>query len=211
MLLEINSPGGSTTASDILYHEIQRFKETTNVKVVAAFMDVAASGGYYLALPSDLIVAHPTAVTGSIGVVMVTPKVAGLMDKIGVAVEVNKSGSEKDMGSPFRASTPEEQRILQELIAGLGARFLSLVAKHRGMDSAALAGISTARVYSSEEALGLKLVDRIGYVMTPSQTRSVLPASGTTPRSLPTAAPSILTTMFTTPPPLGIRARVSPS
>ena len=164
VLLEINSPGGSTTASDILYHEIQRFKETTNVKVVAAFMDVAASGGYYLALPSDLIVAHPTAVTGSIGVVMITPKVAGLMDKIGVAVEVNKSGSEKDMGSPFRASTPEEQRILQELIAGLGARFLSLVAKHRGMDSAALAGISTARVYSSEEALGLKLVDRIGYV-----------------------------------------------
>ncbi len=164
VLLEINSPGGSTTASDILYHEIQRFKELTNAKVVAAFMDVAASGGYYIALPADLIVAHPTAVTGSIGVVMITPKVAGLMDKIGVAVEVNKSGSEKDIGSPFRASTPEEQRILQELIAGLGSRFLSLVAKHRGMDSAALAGISTARIYGSEEALSLRLVDRIGYL-----------------------------------------------
>ena len=164
VLLEINSPGGSTTASDILYHEIQRFKELTNAKVVAAFMDVAASGGYYIALPADLIVAHPTAVTGSIGVVMITPKVGGLMDKIGVAVEVHKSGSEKDIGSPFRASTPEEQRILQELIAGLGARFLSLVAKHRGVDKAALAGISTARIYGSEEALHLKLVDRIGYL-----------------------------------------------
>jgi len=164
VLLEINSPGGSTTASDILYHEIERFKEKTNARVVAALMDVAASGGYYVALPADLIVAHPTAVTGSVGVIMITPKVAGLMEKIGVAVEVNKSGSEKDIGSPFRASTPEEQKILQELIASLGNRFLSLVAKHRKLDSGALAGISTARIYGSEEALHLSLVDRIGYL-----------------------------------------------
>ena len=164
VLLEINSPGGSTTASDILYHEIQRFKERTGAKVVAAFMDVAASGGYYVALPADLIVAHPTAVTGSVGVIMITPKVAGLMDKLGVGMEVNKSGKEKDIGSPFRASTPEEQRILQELIDGLGSRFLSLVAKHRNLDSAALAGASSARIYGSEEALHLKLVDRIGYL-----------------------------------------------
>jgi len=164
VLLEINSPGGSTTASDILYHEIQRFKERTGAKVVAAFMDVAASGGYYVALPADLIVAHPTAVTGSVGVIMITPKVAGLMDKLGVGMEVNKSGKEKDIGSPFRASTPEEQRILQELIDGLGSRFLSLVAKHRNLDSAALAGVSSARINGSEEALHLKLVDRIGYL-----------------------------------------------
>ncbi len=164
VLLEIDSPGGSTTAADILYHEITRFKEMTGAKIVAAFMDVAASGGYYIALPADRIVALPTTVTGSIGVILVTPKVAGLMDKIGVAVEVNKSGSEKDIGSPFRASTAEEQRILQELIAGLGSRFLALVAKHRNPDAAALARISTARIYSSEEALQLKLVDRIGYV-----------------------------------------------
>ena len=164
VVLEINSPGGSTTASDILYHEIERFKEKTNAKVVAAFMDLAASGGYYIALPADLIVADPTAVTGSIGVIMITPKVAGLMEKIGVAVEVTKSGSEKDMGSPFRTSTPEEQKILQELIGNLAGRFLSLVAKHRKLDSESLAGISTARIYGSEEALLLKLVDRIGYL-----------------------------------------------
>ena len=164
VLLEINSPGGSTTASDVLYHEITRFKELTNAKIVAAFMDVAASGGYYVALPADRIVAHPTAVTGSIGVILITPKVAGLMDKIGVAVEVNKSGSEKDMGSPFRASTVEEQKILQEMIAGLGSRFLALVAKHRNVDAAVLDKISTARIYGSEEALRLGLVDRIGYL-----------------------------------------------
>jgi protease-4 len=164
VLLEIDSPGGSTTASDILYHEIERFKEKTSAKVVAVFMDLAASGGYYISLPSDFIVAHPTAVTGSIGVIMITPKVTGLMEKIGVAVEVNKSGSEKDIGSPFRASTPEERKILQELIGGLANRFLSLVAKHRKLDSTAMAGISTARIYSSEEALRLKLVDRIGYL-----------------------------------------------
>ncbi len=164
MLLEINSPGGSTTAADILYHEISRFKEKTGARVVAAFMDVAASGGYYIAMSADRIVAHPTAVTGSIGVILITPKVTGLMDRIGVAVDVNKSGSEKDMGSPFRASTAEEQRILQELITGLGQKFVALVARHRSLDAAGSAEISSARIYGADEALRLKLVDRIGYL-----------------------------------------------
>ncbi len=116
VLLEIDSPGGSTTGADMLYHEIVEFKESAHVPIVAALMDVAASGGYYVALPADRIVAHPTTVTGSIGVVLVQPRVNGLMEKIGVAVEVTKSGADKDIGSPFRPSTPEEQRIFQNLI-----------------------------------------------------------------------------------------------
>ncbi len=119
VLLQINSPGGSITASDILYHEIMDFKERTGVRIVAAMMDVAASGGYYIALPADRIVAHPTTITGSVGVILVQPKVTGLMDKLGISVEVNKSGSEKDIGSPFRPSTAEEQKIMQ----GLDRRF----------------------------------------------------------------------------------------
>jgi protease IV len=164
VLLEINSPGGSITASDILYHEIMDFKERTKTRIVAVLMDVAASGGYYIALPADRIVAHPTTITGSVGVIFVVPKVRGLMDKLGLAVEVNKSGKEKDIGSPFRPSTPEEQRIFQELTDKLGGRFLDLVAKHRKVDPAALNNISSARIYLADEALHLKLIDRIGYL-----------------------------------------------
>ncbi len=164
VLLEINSPGGSITASDVIYHEIMRFKERTNTKVVAGLMDVAASGGYYIALPADRIMAHPTTITGSVGVIFITPKVIGLMDKLGLAVEVNKSGKEKDIGSPFRASTREEQQIFQELTDRMARRFLDLVAERRKLDTATLSAVSAARIYSAEEALQLKLIDRIGYL-----------------------------------------------
>jgi protease-4 len=164
LLLEINSPGGSTTASDILYHEILAFKQRTHIKIVSLFMDLAASGGYYLALPSDRIIAHPTTITGSIGVIFITPKITGIMDKLGLAVEVSKSGQEKDMGSPFRLSTPEEQNIFKELTGQLGKKFLALVAHHRPIEAATLSEISTARIYLADEAVSLKLVDRIGYL-----------------------------------------------
>jgi protease-4 len=164
ILLKINSYGGSTTASDILYHEIMGFKERTKIKVVAALMDVAASGGYYVALPADRIIAHPTTITGSVGVVMILPKFGGLMDKLGLSVEVSKSGKEKDMGSPFRPSTPEEQKILQDLTDKMGKRFMDLVAKHRSMDGEKLTVIGSARIYLADEALQMKLVDRIGYM-----------------------------------------------
>jgi protease-4 len=164
VLLEINSPGGTTTASDIIYHEIMRFKEKTKVRIIASLMDVAASGGYYIALPADRIIAHPTSIVGSVGVVFLKPKVMGLMEKLGLAVEVNKSGSEKDIGSPFRPSTAEEQRIFQDLTDRLGSRFLNLVEKHRKMEPKLLSEISAARIYLPQEALRLGLIDRIAYL-----------------------------------------------
>lgn len=164
VVLQLNSPGGSVTASDVLYNEISRFKERTGRPVVAMMMDVAASGAYYIALPADVIVAHPTTLTGSVGVIFIRPKVAGLMEKIGVGVEVSKSGLNKDSGSPFRATTPEEALIFQEMTDRLAKRFVDLVRKHRGPDGAALSAVSSARVYLAEEALVLKLVDRIGYM-----------------------------------------------
>jgi len=164
VVLQVNTPGGTTTASDILYEEIVRFKRKTGVKIVAALMDVAASGGYYISLPADSIFAHPTTVTGSVGVLFVRPKVVGLMDKVGMAVEINKSGKNKDMGSPFRVTTAEENEIIQGLINELGARFLNLVAERRKIDNAGLAQISTGRVYLASEALHAGLVDKIGYL-----------------------------------------------
>lgn len=164
LLLKVDSPGGTVTASDLLYHEIERFKERTGVKVVAALMGVAASGGYYAALPADVIVAHPTTITGSIGVIFIKPKVAGLMEKIGLDVEVNKSGRNKDMGSPFRKSTDEEREITQSLIDGLAGRFLRLVESRRSLDPAWLQSVASARVYLADEALKIGLVDQVGYL-----------------------------------------------
>ena len=164
VLLKIDSPGGSVTASDILYNEIIAFKERTGAKVVAAMMNVAASGGYYISLPADYIMAHPTTLTGSVGVIFLRPKVIDLMQKVGVSVEVNKSGINKDMGAPFRRTTAEENKMLQTMTDRLGSRFIDLVAKHRKLYPAALAEISTARVYLANDALKLGMVDEVGYL-----------------------------------------------
>jgi protease-4 len=164
VVLQLDSPGGSVTASDILYNEIRLYKERTGRKVAAMMMDVAASGAYYVAQAADVILAHPTTVTGSVGVIFLRPKVAGLMEKIGVGVDVNKSGINKDTGSPFRPTTPEEDRIFQAMTDQLAKRFLDLVQTRRNLNAEQLASVSTARIYLAEEARNLKLVDRIGYM-----------------------------------------------
>jgi protease-4 len=164
ILLKIDSPGGTITASDLLYHEIADFKARTGIKVVAVIMDIGASGGYYISLPADLIIAHPTTITGSIGVIFIRPKVTGLMTKIGVEMEVNKSGENKDMASPFRETSEKEEKIINSLIKQLGEKFTDLVARHRGLDQNALNDISTGRIYSASEALQIGLVDKVGYL-----------------------------------------------
>lgn len=164
VLLKINSPGGTITASDILYHEISDFKARTKAKLIVSMMDIATSGAYYISLPADMIMAHPTTVTGSVGVIFLQPKVKGLMDKIGFGVEVKKTGRNKDMGSPFREGTQEEQQLFQNMADDFGRRFISLVQTHRKSDQSALAEISTARVFLADDALKLGLVDNIGYL-----------------------------------------------
>ena len=164
VLFKINSPGGTITASDLLYHEISLFKERTGTKITVSMMDVATSGAYYISLPADFIMAHPTTVTGSVGVIYLQPKVGGLMDKIGLGVDVKKYGKNKDMGSPFRDSSEEEQKLMQKAVNDFGDRFIRLVQKHRKPERQALSEISTARVFLAEEALKLGLVDKIGYL-----------------------------------------------
>lgn len=164
VIFKIDSPGGSVTASDILYNEIEVFKKRTGAKIVVAMMGVTASGGYYVSLPADYILAHPTTITGSIGVIFTRPRVTGLMNKVGIDIEVNKSGKNKDIGSPFRAATAEEEKIFQDLTDRLAVRFVDLVAKHRQLEPEILAEISSARVYLANEALELGLVDEIGYL-----------------------------------------------
>jgi protease-4 len=164
IILKVNTPGGSATASDIIYHEIMNYKKKSGAKVVAAMMDLATSGGYYVSLPADLIVAHPTTITGSVGVIFLMPKIDGLMSKIGVAVDIQKSGRNKDMASPFRQATEEERRLLQDLTDTLGNRFAKLVKTHRKINPKKLDQIITARVYIAKDAKAVGLVDEVGYL-----------------------------------------------
>ncbi|MGJ3523853.1 signal peptide peptidase SppA [Nitratidesulfovibrio sp. D1] len=163
VLVAIDSPGGGVTASDVLYHELMRHRERTGQKVVALMMDTAASGGYYTALAADRIVAHPSTVTGSIGVIFLRPEVAGLMDKIGVRAVVSKSGDHKDMGSPFREGTDEERALFQSIIADMNGRFQGLVRERRPASHGREAQFADARILTARQALAAGLVDRIGY------------------------------------------------
>jgi protease-4 len=164
VLIKVDSPGGTVTAGDMLYHEIMAYKEKTGVKIVVSMLGTAASGGYYVSLPADTIMAHPTSITGSVGVIIMQPDVSGLMDKIGVDMRVSKSGNQKDMGSPFRAATPEEEELLKNVTDDLAARFLGLVQKHRGIDEPVLSEVASAKVYLAEDAQKLGLIDDIGYL-----------------------------------------------
>jgi protease-4 len=164
LVLRINSPGGTVTASDIVFRELDGFKRTSGIPVVAVMMDVAASGGYYVALAADTIVAHPTTVTGSIGVIMISLNAEGLMQKLGLSTAAIKSGERKDMGSPFRALTSEERAIFQSVIDDLHRQFVAKVVERRRIPPAVAAALADGRVYTAEQALGHKLVDRVGYV-----------------------------------------------
>jgi protease IV len=164
VLFKINSPGGTITASDILYHEISDYKAKTGSKIVISMMDIATSGAYYISLPADEIMAHPTTITGSVGVIAIRPKVKGLMDKIGLAVDVQKVGKYKDMGSPFRDTGKDEKQLLQNTMNDFGERFLGIVKKHRKLTGPAVTEISTARIFLADEALQTGLIDKIGYI-----------------------------------------------
>jgi protease-4 len=164
LVVRINSPGGTITASDILYHELVAFKTRKKVPVIAAIMDVGASGGYYAALAADTIVANPTTITGSIGVVMVTVNAQGLLEKIGVAPLAIKSGPMKDAGSPFRSLTEPERAVFQGIIDDFHGRFVGLIVQSRRLPEDRVRAVADGRVYTADQALRLGLVDRVGYL-----------------------------------------------
>ena len=165
IVLRIDSPGGGVTASDIIYHEIRAFQRQTGKKVIAEIMDLGTSGGYYIAVSADKIIAQPTAVTGSIGVIMLTLNLEGLLQKIGVEGIAIKSGDKKDMGSPLRKMTPEEQKILQGVIDQMYERFLQVVvAGRKNLDPDRVRKLADGRIYTAQQALESGLVDQLGYL-----------------------------------------------
>jgi protease-4 len=166
VIVRINSPGGTVTASDVIYHEIRSFKEKKKIPVYAYIMELGASGGFYVACAGDRIVASPTAVTGSIGVIALKFNVEGLLSKIGVSEETYKSGPKKDFALPFRPSTEEEKKMLQGIIDKLYARFLEVVSANREkrLTAPEVKALADGRVMTAGEALTAKLIDQVAYL-----------------------------------------------
>jgi len=162
IVVYVRSPGGGVTASDDIYRALRRFKDEQKVPVVAALGGVAASGGYYVACAADRIVAHPTAVTGSIGVIMLNLNVNGLLGKIGVRDATVKAGRYKDLMSPLKPPDPEDRAIAQGIVDSLHAHFKDVVSAARHLEGARLAAVSDGRVFDAETARSLGLVDEVG-------------------------------------------------
>ena len=163
VVLRVNSPGGTVTASDIMYQTVLRFRKETKKPVVASLQDVAASGAYYISCGADSVIAHPTSVVGSIGVIFNTFNVAGTLDKIGAKTEAIKSGPLKDMGSPFRDLDPQSRQVMQGMVDEYYHRFVSIVTTHRPVtDPETLKTATDGRVFSGEAAAKIGLVDRTG-------------------------------------------------
>jgi protease-4 len=160
IILRIDSPGGGVGPSQEIHREI--IKARKKKKIVASMGSVAASGGYYIACASDLIVANPGTLTGSIGVIMQFSNFDELLKKIGIKGFVLKSGEHKDIGSPFREMTPEERRIMQQVLDGVHQQFIQAVAEGRKLDRAKVVEVADGRIFTGEQAKEHGLVDQMG-------------------------------------------------
>jgi protease IV len=158
IVLRIDSPGGSVVASSEIYTALLKI----NKPVVVSMGEMAASGGYYISCAANKIVVNPATLTGSIGVIAEMPHFQGLMGKLGVEVDVIKSGKMKDEGSPFRPMTEEEKAVWQTIINEAYDQFVAIVAKGRNLPEAKVREIADGRVYTGLQAIKLGLADKEG-------------------------------------------------
>jgi protease-4 len=162
IVLAVNSPGGGVYESDEIYQKITKLKEKYSKPLVVYMENMAASGGYYISVPADKIVANRYTITGSIGVIMATYNLSELADKIGIEEVVIKSGKNKDIMSPMRDMTKEERQILQGMIDEYYGYFVDVVAEGRNMEREKVIEIADGRIYTATQAKSLGLVDELG-------------------------------------------------
>lgn len=164
IILDIDSGGGGITASDVLYNALLKFRNAREGrKIVALYGDVAASGAYYISLAADHIMAHPTSITGSIGVLIQSLNLSELGSKIGIKDVTIASGENKSLLNPLHEMTPEQRRILQVIVDAMHQRFVGLVASHRHIEVEAVKQLADGRIFTSDQAVSERLIDSIGY------------------------------------------------
>jgi protease-4 len=164
VVLRINSPGGSVTASDIMWRDLLAFKRRTALPVVACLMDVTAGGGYYLATGADQIVAHPTTVTGAIGCILNVYNLQDLMAQFNILGVPIKAGQNIDLGSPIKALDDDHRKLLQDMADEFHQRFRDVVLKQRPAVDSDKESTFDGRVFTAPTALRLKLIDEVGYL-----------------------------------------------
>jgi protease-4 len=162
IVLRIDSPGGGVVPSQEIYDAVQRVRNKSNKAVIASMGTVAASGGYYIAAATDRILANPGTLTGSIGVIMEMANIEGLLKKIGVEGVVVKSGRYKDVGSPLRKMSDEEQALLQSVMDDVHKQFIEAVAAGRSLEVADVKALADGRIFTGRQAKDAKLVDELG-------------------------------------------------
>jgi protease-4 len=168
LIIRVNSPGGTISGSDQIYNEIRKYHKDENKPVVAFMQGVAASGGYYVSAGCDKIIAEPTVITGSIGVIAGHFVIQGLLEeKLGIQPTVFKSGQKKDWPSLFQPVTEEQRQYIQDrLITPAYNRFVQAVAEGReeALTLDDVKRLADGSIYGAEEALSEKLIDKIGYI-----------------------------------------------
>ena len=163
VVLRLNTPGGAVAASDMMYRDVLDFKEATGKPVVVVMMDVAASGGYYLACAGDYIVAYPSTVTASIGVIFQTVSLKPALSSIGIQTEAITSGPNKDAGSPLSELTDGHRAVYQEMVDTFYADFMGIVRTARpGISDEHFKEVTDGRVVTGRRALEVGLVDGLG-------------------------------------------------
>jgi protease-4 len=164
IVLRINSPGGAVAPSQEMFEEIRKLRARYKKPIVASVDSVAASGGFYVAVACDRIVANPGSITGSIGVIMQWMDVKDLLQWAKVKPETITSGALKDAGSPYREMSDNERAYFQRIVLQLRQQFVKAVAQGRGgkLSEAEVSSLADGRIFTGEEALSLKLIDQLG-------------------------------------------------
>ncbi len=161
IILRINSPGGGVAASQEIYDEVRKTRDSGKI-IVVSMGSIAASGGYYIAVGSSLIVANPGTLTGSIGVILSITNFKDLADKLGIKQNTIKSGELKDAGNPFRDMNEKDKAYFQDVVDNSFGQFLDVVAKERKMNIDSLRQYANGRVFTGLQAKQIGLIDSLG-------------------------------------------------
>ena len=162
IILRINSPGGSVAPSQEIYEKVYQLKRDKKKPIVTSVSNIAASGGYYIAIGSDIIVTNPGSIVGSIGVIMSYPIAKNLLNNLGIDFNTYKSGEYKDSGSPYRYNTESDDKYFNEVIDDLHSQFMLEVSRQRNISLGQLKEYAQGQIFTGNQAMQIGLVDRIG-------------------------------------------------
>ncbi|RKX20992.1 MAG: signal peptide peptidase SppA [Candidatus Zixiibacteriota bacterium] len=162
IVLHVNSPGGGIAPSQEIYNEILRVRKDEGKVVVTSMSSVAASGGYYISCASDMIMANPGTITGSIGVILSYPTAGELFEKVGVRYQTVKSGELKDVGAVDRNMTANERKMLSAMVMDSYEQFVEAIVAGRGMDKDEVYKLADGSIFSGRQAYNYGLIDTLG-------------------------------------------------